>query len=162
MVISLIIIPRTAQAASVKLNKTKLTMNVGGVYHLKVSGTNKKVTWSSTDSKVASVSSGKVKAKKTGTATITAKIGSKKLKCQIKIKDQRALYEKVLLQSGGKCFYLMDIDRNGYQCIGKPEPLSGNLQGYWSVRIDEKNRIVFRIENNNIEIIQCGTHYRDK
>lgn len=44
MVISLIIIPRTAQAASVKLNKTKLTMNVGGVYHLKVSGTNKKVT----------------------------------------------------------------------------------------------------------------------
>ena len=55
-----------------------------------------------------------------------------------------------------------DIDRNGYQCIGKPEPLSGNLQGYWSVRIDEKNRIVFRIENNNIEIIQCGTHYRDK
>ncbi len=57
---------------------------------------------------------------------------------------------------------LMDIDRNGYQCIGKPEPLSGNLQGYWSVRIDEKNRIVFRIENNNIEIIQCGTHYRDK
>lgn len=57
---------------------------------------------------------------------------------------------------------LMDIDRNGYQCIGKPEPLSGKLQGYWSVRIDEKNRIVFRIENNNIEIIQCGTHYRDK
>ena len=57
---------------------------------------------------------------------------------------------------------LMDIDRNGYQCIGKPEPLSGILQGYWSVRIDEKNRIVFRIENNNIEIIQCGTHYRDK
>ena len=57
---------------------------------------------------------------------------------------------------------LMDIDRNGYQCIGKPEPLSGNLQGYCSVRIDEKNRIVFRIENNNIEIIQCGTHYRDK
>ena len=42
------------------------------------------------------------------------------------------------------------------------EPLSGNLQRYWSVRIDEKNRIVFRIENNNIEIIQCGTHYMDK
>lgn len=57
---------------------------------------------------------------------------------------------------------LMDIDRNGNQCIGKPEPLSGNLQGYWSVRIDKKNRIVFRIENNNIEIIQCGTHYMDK
>lgn len=57
---------------------------------------------------------------------------------------------------------LADIDRNGYHCTGKPEALSGNLAGYWSVRIDEKNRIVFRIENNNIEIMQCGTHYNNK
>ena len=57
---------------------------------------------------------------------------------------------------------LADIDRNGYQSIGKPEQLNGNLAGYWSVRIDEKNRIVFRIEGNNIVIIQCGTHYREK
>lgn len=57
---------------------------------------------------------------------------------------------------------LTDIDRNGYQCIGRPEPLSGNLAGFWSVRIDEKNRIVFRIDGDNLEIIQCGTHYRDK
>ncbi len=57
---------------------------------------------------------------------------------------------------------LKDIDRNGYNCTGKPEPLSGNLTGYWSVRIDDKNRIVFRIDGDNLEIIQCGTHYRDK
>lgn len=57
---------------------------------------------------------------------------------------------------------LEDIDRNGYNCTGKPEPLSGNLAGYWSVRIDSKNRIVFRINDDAIEIIQCGTHYRDK
>ena len=57
---------------------------------------------------------------------------------------------------------LQDIDRNGYNCIGKPEPLRGDLTGYWSVRIDDKNRIVFRINENNIEIIQCGTHYRNK
>ena len=57
---------------------------------------------------------------------------------------------------------LNDIDRNGYKCTGKPEPLIGNLTGYWSVRIDEKNRIVFRIEGDNLEIMQCGTHYRDK
>ena len=57
---------------------------------------------------------------------------------------------------------LKDIDRNGYNCIGKPEPLKGDLSGYWSVRIDEKNRIVFRINNNNLEIIQCGTHYEEK
>ena len=40
---------------------------------------------------------------------------------------------------------LTDIDRNGYQCTGKPEPLGENLAGYWSVRIDEKNRIVFQV-----------------
>lgn len=57
---------------------------------------------------------------------------------------------------------LLDIDRNGYNCIGKPEPLSGNLAGYWSVRIDNKNRLVFRITKEGIEIIQCGTHYGDK
>lgn len=57
---------------------------------------------------------------------------------------------------------LKDIDRNGYQCIGKPEPLLGNLMGYWSVRIDERNRIVFRINGDNLEIVQCESHYREK
>lgn len=56
---------------------------------------------------------------------------------------------------------LQDIDRNGYNCTGKPEPLSGNLSGFWSIRIDAKNRIVFRIENATIEIAQCGTYYGD-
>jgi toxin YoeB len=55
-----------------------------------------------------------------------------------------------------------DIDRNGYNCIGKPERLSQNLSKYWSVRIDDKNRIVFRIIGDTLEILQCGSHYRDK
>ena len=57
---------------------------------------------------------------------------------------------------------LKDIDRNAYEGIGKPELLSGNLSGFWSRRIDDKNRIVYRISNNQIEIAQCGSHYRDK
>ena len=57
---------------------------------------------------------------------------------------------------------LKDIDRNGYNCIGKPEPLSGDKSGWWSVRIDEKNRLIFKIENELIEIYQCKTHYGDK
>jgi addiction module toxin, txe/yoeB family len=56
---------------------------------------------------------------------------------------------------------LKDIDRNGYRCTGKPEPLKGNLSGYWSVRIDEKNRIVFRIAGDILEIVECGSHYGD-
>lgn len=54
---------------------------------------------------------------------------------------------------------LQDIDRNGYSGIGKPEPLKGNLQGYWSRRIDDVNRLVYRIVDNRIEILQCRSHY---
>ncbi len=57
---------------------------------------------------------------------------------------------------------LKDIDRNGYEGIGKPERLSGDLAGYWSRRIDEKNRIVYRIDGDTMKIVQCGSHYRDK
>ena len=57
---------------------------------------------------------------------------------------------------------LKDIDRNGYKCKGKPEPLKGNLTGFWSVHIDQKNRFVFRIEGGSLEIAQCRTHYEDK
>ena len=57
---------------------------------------------------------------------------------------------------------IKDINRNGYQCEGKPEQLTGNFSGFWSIRIDAKNRLVFRIINRSIEIAQCRTHYGDK
>lgn len=57
---------------------------------------------------------------------------------------------------------IQDIDRNGYTGIGKPEPLIGDFSGYWSRRIDDSNRIVYKIENNTMKIVQCGSHYRDK
>ena len=57
---------------------------------------------------------------------------------------------------------IKDIERNGYQGIGKPEPLTGDLSGYWSRRIDDCNRIVYKIEKNIIKIAQCGSHSRDK
>ena len=54
---------------------------------------------------------------------------------------------------------LQDICRNGYYGIGKPEPLKENFSGYWSRRIDEVNRLVYRISDEQIEIIQCRGHY---
>ena len=57
---------------------------------------------------------------------------------------------------------LRDIERNGNQGIGKPEPLKGNFQGYWSRRIDESNRLIYRIVDNRIEILQCRSHYGDR
>lgn len=55
---------------------------------------------------------------------------------------------------------LDDIDRNGYEGIGKPEPLKGSLTGWWSRRIDEANRLIYRLNNEQIEIAQCRSHYR--
>ena len=57
---------------------------------------------------------------------------------------------------------IQDIDRNNNEGIGKPEALKGNLSGWWSRRIDDKNRLVYRIQNNIIEIAQCRGHYSDK
>lgn len=45
--------------------------------------------------------------------------------------------------------------------IGKPEPLVGNLSGYWSRRIDEKHRLVYRCTDEEIVIIACRYHYRE-
>jgi toxin YoeB len=53
--------------------------------------------------------------------------------------------------------------RNGYQCsYGKVEMLKGDFSGYASVRIDKKNRIIFRADENTVTVIQCGGHYDDK
>lgn len=55
---------------------------------------------------------------------------------------------------------LQDITRNAFEGIGKPEPLKGKLSGWWSRRIDDSNRIVYRVKNNgSIEIAQCRGHY---
>ena len=43
--------------------------------------------------------------------------------------------------------------------IGKPEPLKENLSGYWSRRIDETNRLVYRVGEDYIKIISCRYHY---
>ena len=57
---------------------------------------------------------------------------------------------------------IKDIDRNEYEGIGSPEPLKGDYSGYWSRRINEKDRIIYKIEENTIKIIQCRTHYGDR
>lgn len=57
---------------------------------------------------------------------------------------------------------IQDIDRNYNEGVGKPEALKGNLSGWWSRRIDDKNRLVYRIQDNIIEISQCRGHYDDK
>jgi len=57
---------------------------------------------------------------------------------------------------------IKDIERNGYEGIGKPEPLRANLSGLWSRRIDNINRLIYRLHDGKLEIFQCRSHYSDK
>ena len=54
---------------------------------------------------------------------------------------------------------IKDIQRNPFEGLGKPEPLKGNYQGWWSRRIDEVNRIVYKPEASQIVVAQCQAHY---
>lgn len=56
---------------------------------------------------------------------------------------------------------LRDISRDPFEGIGKPEGLKGNLSGLWSRRIDETNRLVYRVTADTIEVYQCKGHYED-
>lgn len=51
------------------------------------------------------------------------------------------------------------IKRNPFEGLGKPEPLKGNLSGYWSRRIDDFNRIVYFERHDIIYIVSCRGHY---
>lgn len=57
---------------------------------------------------------------------------------------------------------LADIERNGNEGLGKPESLKGNLSGYWSRRITEKDRLIYRFDETTIYIAACKGHYGDK
>ena len=56
---------------------------------------------------------------------------------------------------------LKDIERNNFEGLGKPEPLKGELSGFWSRRIDDTHRLVYRIRGGVLEVLSCKGHYDD-
>lgn len=79
----------SAKAASIKLNKTKVTLDEGSSTTIKVNGTKKKATFKSSKKTVATVSkSGTIKGKKAGKCTITVKVGKKTLTCSVTVKKR--------------------------------------------------------------------------
>lgn len=54
---------------------------------------------------------------------------------------------------------IRDAERDPFNGTGKPEPLKGDLSGFWSRRIDEENRLVYRPNNGILEILSCKGHY---
>ena len=56
---------------------------------------------------------------------------------------------------------IRDTLRSPFEGIGKPEPLKGNLSGWWSRRIDDEHRIVYYVLNDDLVIASCKNHYDD-
>ena len=54
---------------------------------------------------------------------------------------------------------IRDIDRDPFKGIGKPEPLKGNWAGYWSRRIDQDHRLIYKVSDSQILIAKCKGHY---
>lgn len=54
---------------------------------------------------------------------------------------------------------LKDMQQHSFEGMGKPEPLKGDLSGWWSRRIDATNRIVYCIKNDDLIIAACRGHY---
>ena len=52
-----------------------------------------------------------------------------------------------------------EIKRNPFEGMGDPEPLRHNWSGYWSRRIDREHRIVYKVIDENLIIVQCRYHY---
>jgi toxin YoeB len=54
-----------------------------------------------------------------------------------------------------------EIQRDPFAGIGKPEPLKGDLSGYWSRRIDDEHRLVYRADEKEVKILKARYHYTD-
>ncbi len=57
---------------------------------------------------------------------------------------------------------LKDISRSPFSGIGKPERLHGDLTGYWSRRVNEKDRLIYGVDGKAVTILACRTHYSEK
>jgi len=67
-------------------------------------------------------------------------------------KDDKKIFNKIQR-------LIKDTLRDPFGGVGKPEPLKKNLKGYWSKRITDEHRLVYKIEENQLIIISCKYHY---
>jgi hypothetical protein len=118
----------SVQAATVKLNKTKASIDVGSTFTLKLSGTTSKATWTSSDKSIVTVKSAtnglsaKLSAKKAGKATVTAKIGKTSYTCEVNV-------TKLTIKSYKGMFdYYYDSKDGSYDIRTKGDSLNGVIE----------------------------------
>lgn len=67
------------------------------------------------------------------------------------------IYDKAMLKRLNAL--IRDVERSPFCGIGKPEPLKGDKSGFWSRRINDEHRLVYRVKNGMLEIASCKDHY---
>lgn len=123
IIVTILRISGTEAKGNVTLNKTSVTLQIGDTMKLKVKGTEKKVIWSSTDSSVAVVNrSGKIRAKRAGAVTITARTAGKNYKCMVTVKDKDL--QDISISVDGEKFTLTLYDNEGGRQFLKKLPMT--------------------------------------
>ena len=147
-------IPMSASAA-VKICKKSVILIKGQTTTLKITGTKKTVKWSSNKASVATVTqNGKIKAKKKGSAVITAKIGSKKLKCKVSVESPKINKESVTLEKGDS--YKLKIS-------GTKQEVEWQSSKPGIVTVSENGKIIARKAGNaTITALVNGKAYKCK
>ena len=161
------IIPSSNIDAAVRLNKTKLTLELNEIAQLKVLGKHTRPTWTSSNNDVACVTSkGKVVARKAGKATITCKIKKKKYKCTVTVK------KPVNTDYGKKITYdlfetsdsFISIIHNKNNC---PVQISValtfyNNEGNWSYQSNYKDLLIGKKCNSVMEFDKPRDYYSNE
>ena len=127
-------LPMQALAAK-KMNKSKVSLSIGQQYQLKVTGTKKRAKWSSSNKKVVSVTSkGKIRARKAGKCTVTAKVSGKKYKCIVTVKKAAVKKKKVKINGINLNTYSVTMNKGTrryiYASVYPSNATNKNLQ--WS------------------------------
>ena len=133
---------KTVAVTGVSLNKTELSLYIGETFQLEATvspsnATDKAVTWSSSDSGVATVSGGTVKAMAKGTATITATAGGKSASCTVTCKER----PKVQSISFGKDSYVIPVGTSEQLTISYAPADAVNTTFIWTVSAPEAARV---------------------
>ena len=168
----------SVNAATPKLNKTKITLAVGKSTNLKVSGINNKVKWSTSDRTIVTVSEkGKVTGKNVGTAIITAKVGKKNLQCKVTVKVALNRTKAVIAKNDYITLYLQGAVAKSFKSsnkkiatVSKNGKVVGKRKGRATITVVDNNGKKYNCEitveapslNKKSLTLQVNQNYRLK
>ena len=138
VLVCILAVPAATTNAAAKISKKAVVLYVGDQTKVKVNGTSRRVTWTSSNTKVATVKNGTITAKKQGNAVVTAKVGNQKYTCKVTVKNQQLSKKSVTLKE------------NHYITI---KLIGANHKVVWKT----SNKKVATVKNGKILAVKAGT-----